>query len=278
MKKFFDFIVKYLDSSSHARGVLAVYWVLLLIGTHTPKLGVGEDANQFGMFQIDKTLHVVAFGGLMFLLFRARLMGVGASLFLSAVAAVCLAVPYALVDEYTQGWVGREVSSSDVVAGLIGIVGVFLMITVPPPRDRVRRVTVVLRYLTVGMIALYICAALVPLDKDWLHRLTQQVYRPWPGFDKAGHFYISAVLTLLLAASAPAGVDRPRLGIFLTILAVGLSGPIIETGQLFTGRSADMTDLYAHQAGLLAGMLGLAVFAVGRALRMRHRDRLHPDG
>jgi VanZ family protein len=278
LKKLFDFVVGYLDSSGHARRVLAVYWVLLLISTHTPELGMGEDANQFGMFQVDKGLHVLAFGGLMYLLWRAGLAGERASLLLNALVAVSVAVVYAVVDEYTQGWVGREVSVSDVVAGLIGIVGVFLIITAGPPGDRVRRGTVAIRYLAVAMIVLFIFSALVPLSKDWLHWFVQRVYRPWPGFDKAGHFYMSVALTLLLSVSLPGGVHRPRLGIFLTILAVGLSGPIIETAQSFTGRSVDMADLYAHQVGLLAGMLGLAVLAVGRELRMRHRERSQHDG
>jgi VanZ family protein len=278
LKKLLDFIVGYLGPPGRARGVLAVYWLLLLVSTHTPELGVGEDANQFGMFQVDKTLHVIAFAGLMFLLWRARLAGARASIFFSAVVAICIAVPYALVDEYTQGWVGREVSASDVVAGLIGIVGMFLVVTAAPPRDRVGRLTIMIRVVTAGFVGAYVLMALAPRGNDWFNRFAHLFFQPWPGIDKAGHFYISVVLTLLLAASAPAGVHRPRLGVFLTILAVGLSGPIIETAQSFTGRGAEMADLYAHQVGLLAAMLGLTAFTVGRALRMRHRDRSHPDG
>lgn len=274
MKTFF----KYLDSPARARGVLGVYWVLLAIGTHVPDLGVGEDANQWGVFQVDKTLHVLAFAGLCWLLFRARVVGVRASVFLSVLVAAFVAGVYALVDEYTQQWTGREISLSDVVAGLIGIVGVFLVIAAGPPRDRTPRLTAVIRVVTAVMATAVVVVALAPEGNHWVNRLARPFFQPWPGIDKAGHFYVSAVLTLLLAVSFPAGVHRPRLGAFLTILVMGLSGPIIETAQSFTGRGVEMADLYAHQVGLLAAMLGLSVLAVGRAFRTRRRRRSPQDG
>jgi len=274
-------LLAYLENPSHARRVLAVYWVLLFISTHMPSIDMGEDSNQFGMFQLDKTIHVIAFAGLMFLLWRARLASIvwgdRASNFANAAVGLCLAVVYALVDEVTQTWAGRDVSMSDVVAGLVGIVGVFLMVTAAPPRERANTTTVMFRWLAGAAIAFFIFSALMPLKREWLQSFSQQVFQPWDGFDKAGHFYYSIFLTLLLAAASPAGVKRPAMGVFLTILVIGLSGPIIETGQSLTGRSVDMADLYAHQVGLLTAMLALTVVPVGRAVRMRLRDRSEPD-
>ncbi len=255
-----------------------MYWVVLSVSTHLPSLDLGEDNNQFGMFQVDKTLHVLLFGGLMFLLWRARLAGTKAANLLNAFAALCLAVVYALVDEYTQRWAGRDVSMSDVVAGLIGIVGVFLVVTAGPPRDRVGPATVVWRCLAFLAVTFFVMMAIAPWGNDLGHWLTHLFFTPWPGIDKAEHFYASAGLTLLMTLSAPAGVHRPAAGIGLTILVIGLSGPIIETGQSMTGRSVDMADLYAHQVGLLTAMVALMVFPVARAVRMRLRNRSHPDG
>jgi VanZ family protein len=271
-------LLEYLDPPARARRVLAVYWVLLAIGSHLPNLGLGKDSNQFGVFQVDKTLHVLAFSGLTWLLFRARVAGSRSSWIANAIAAACVAGVYAMVDEYTQRWTGRDLSVSDVVAGMIGIVGVFLILTAPPPRDRASGLTVLIRVVTAGLVMAVVVVALAPQGNHWVNRMARPFFQPWPGIDKAEHFYVSAVLTLLLALSSPAGVRRPRRGVLLTILAVGLSGPIIETAQSFTGRGVEMADLYAHQVGLLAAMLGLAVLAVGRAIRMRRRGRSPQDG
>jgi VanZ family protein len=251
--------------------------MLLAIGSHMPELGVGEDANQIGMFQVDKTLHVCAFAGLAWLLYRSRVAGRGASGFANMLAAALIAGVYALIDEYTQGWTGRMISAADVVAGMIGIVGVFLVITAPPARLRARWFIKAVRVVTFLTIVFIIVMALAPEGNRWFNWLARPLFEPWPGIDKAGHFYVSAVLTLLLAVSLPIGVHRPRRGVLLAIVAMGLSGPIIETAQSFTGRGVEMADLYAHEVGLLTAMLGLAVFAVGRAIRTRRHGRSQQD-
>lgn len=271
-------LIEYLSSPARARRVLWVYWALLTISTHMPDPGLGGDSNPFGVFQIDKALHVVAFAGLAYLLFRARVAGIRSSLFVNALGALVIAVVYALVDEYTQRWTGRIISSGDVVAGMIGIVLVFLMATSPPARQRATRPVKAVRLVAALAIISIIVMALAPQGNQWFNRMAQPLFHPWPGIDKAGHYYVSVVLTLLLAASYPAGVHRPRRGILLTIVAMGLSGPIIETAQSFTGRSVEMADLYAHELGLLTAMLGLSVFAVGRAVKTRRNGRTHQDG
>ena len=270
-------LLAYLDTPSQARRVLAVYWVLLAISTHVPDPQLGGESNLFAIFQIDKAIHFVAFGGLAYLLVCARLAGARSSLCANALVAVVIAGAYALVDEYTQWWGGRTISSADVVAGLIGIVTIFLITTVPPARQRATRRIKAVRFAACVALILVFVMALAPAGNQWFNWMARPLFIPWPGIDKTGHFYTSAALTLLLAAAAPAGVHRPAAGIFLTILVIGLSGPIIETGQSLTGRSVEMADLYAHQVGLLAAMLAMMVFPVGRAARMRLRDRSHPD-
>jgi VanZ family protein len=252
---------------------LAAYWFMLAVGSHLPQLIFGEDTNEISVFQIDKALHVLAFSGLVFLLYRVRLAGRRASVLANALIAVVIACSYAVIDEYSQRWVERDVSISDVVAGLIGIFGVFLLITAPPKRHKASRGTLVMRVVAVAGFVLILVVALAPDGDTWVNRFARFFFRPWPGMDKPGHFYAAAILTLLLAAASPAGVQRPRLSILVTILVIGLMGPIIEKAQSFTGRSVELADLYAHQVGLLAAMLGLSVLAVGRALRTRCRSR-----
>ncbi len=262
-------LIEQLKSPNRARRVLMVYWVLLAISTHTPDPGLGNEFDPLGMFQLDKGVHVLAFGGLAFLLFCSRILGERASAAGNAFVAALIAGGYALVDEYTQRWAGRTISAGDVLAGMIGIVGVFLAVTAPPPRGRVPWSTKVIRVTAVLAIVFSLVMALAPEGNRWFKEAARPFFVPWPGIDKAGHFYASAVITLILALSQPAGVHRPRMSVLLTILVMGLAGPIIETAQSFTGRGAEMADLYAHQVGLLAAMLALAVLVVGRALRNR---------
>ncbi len=249
-----------------ARRMLAIYWVLLAIGSHLPALSFGENSNQVGMFQVDKTLHVIGFAGLAWLLFRSKLFGRRVGWFGHAFLATLIAGGYALVDEYTQQWTGRDVSYSDVVAGVIGILGVFVVLTAPRPGRRAGWYVWSCRVLAYAGLAGLAVLAFAPQGNHWIGKVIRMFVRPWPDIDKAGHFYISAAVTLVLSQCYPLGVNRPRLSLFVTILAVGLSGPIIETVQSYTGRSVEMTDLYAHQLGLLAALAALSVLALLRAM------------
>lgn len=267
-----------LKSPDRARRVLLVYWVLLAISTHTPDPGLGNEFDPLGMFQLDKAIHVFAFGGLALLLFCSRIVGKQAPVIGNAVAAVLVAGAYALVDEYTQRWVGRMISAGDVLAGMIGIVGVFLAVNAPPPRDRAPWITWAVRVVTVLAVVLVLVLAIAPLGSHWFKEAIKPAVQPWLGIDKDGHYYASVAITLLLAASFPLGVHRPRHGIVATILAIGLAGPIIETAQSYTGRGVEIDDLYAHQIGLFTAMLGLSVLAIGRAIRTRKARRPLEDG
>lgn len=271
-------LIEYLKSPSRARRVLMVYWVLLAVSTHMPDPGLGNEFDPLGMFQLDKAIHVLAFGGLALLLFCSRVLGERAAVVGHALVAALIAGAYALVDEYTQRWAGRMISAGDVLAGFIGIVGVFLAVTAPPPRGRAPWSTQAIRIVAVLAIVFIVVMALAPAGNRWFNEAAGPFFVPWPGIDKAGHFYASAVITLILAASFPLGVHRPRHGMIATILVMGLAGPIIETAQSFTGRGAEMADLFAHQLGLFTAMLGLSVLAVGRAVRTHKARRPLEDG
>ncbi len=249
---------------------LAVYWILLAIGSHLPQLIIGEHTNQVGVFQIDKTLHVIAFALLTWLLYRARLFGSKRSGFGHVLIATGIATIYALIDEYTQGFTGRNVSLSDIVAGLIGILGVFLILTAPPPRPKIGQFTKLMRSASILVIALIIGIEFDFLIDQFLFTefalmTDSKLFRIGPH----GRFYLVAVVTLMFIIAKPLGQSRPGWGIGLSIIAIGLAGPIIESVRPFAGHDARMADLYAHQLGLLAAMTALSLVTACRAFTRR---------
>jgi hypothetical protein len=101
------------------RVAFVLYAVALTIGTHWPRLQVnigGEPAP-------GKILHMLAFGGLTFLLWRTRWLGDGIWL-------IVVLLAWSLIDELTQGLpgLGRTVSWMDVAANWSGIAIVFAWI------------------------------------------------------------------------------------------------------------------------------------------------------
>lgn len=93
-----------------------VYALAITTGTHWPKLEIAIG----GARAPDKIIHMFAFGGLMFLLWRTRWLGEGWLLLITAMA-------WAMVDELTQGipGLGRSMSGMDLLANWCGIVLVF---------------------------------------------------------------------------------------------------------------------------------------------------------
>ena len=260
-------VFSFFQSVSRTRWCLAIYWLLLATGSHLPRFTLGDTSNQIGVFQIDKSLHVVGFAGLAWLLSMSRLAGPNASSFAHALAALLIGSVYALVDEYTQQFTGRHVSYSDVVAGLIAIIGVFLVLTYsPPPLNTMRWRVVVLRVVSAVLVVAVLVLVLAARLNAW-GQGQPTAPQSGPDINVIGRFMIGCVLTLLLVSSRPVGVNHPRLGMFLSIVVIGFGGPIIESAKLFTEQGIDMNDLYAHQLGLLAGMAALAASVIIRHVR-----------
>ncbi len=104
--------------------LLAVYWVLIFIGTHLPPRAlVPIRAN-------DKLLHTVAFTGLSFLAAWA-IPTRPSKPFKNVLLAVVACVVYAIFDELSQIPVGRTADFRDFVADCVGIsIGTSLYVTV----------------------------------------------------------------------------------------------------------------------------------------------------
>lgn len=93
------------------RVVLGVYAAGVAVGTHWPRLQMGDPEHP-----PDKLLHFVSFGGLAFFLWQARY-------FRSILALFLFSIAWTSVDEITQALpgLGRSFSLEDVCAGSMGV-------------------------------------------------------------------------------------------------------------------------------------------------------------
>lgn len=246
--------------------LLAAYWLAIAVVTHWPKLDVTGGHNEVGtpVIQFDKTMHVIAFGILQWLLLRA--IARTPSRLGWAMAALAAGIGYALVDEYTQQWFRRQITWADVTASLIGVAGVTVLWLTPvwTPHDAVRAWRIwITRALWLGMAPTLVFLVTTPRGTGHaIAWMVEWATRPGTYNDKRAHFVLSMVLTWLLAAASPAGRSRPRLSAAVTMIVMGLSAPIIEIVQSRTGRGFEVADVLAHEAGMLVGILAWAVAIV----------------
>ncbi len=251
---------------TRARALLAGYWVLLAIGSHWPRLSLFPQAEKEAVFQVDKSLHVLAFAGLAWLMIRAKIAGRRATPAWTATAVGGLALFYAGVDEWTQHWAQRQVSLSDVTASAIGVLAVVLVGSMSRRSTLPTAAVWTARLLWLLTAVSILVLALPPSGNRLTHRLLALFTPTWGGIDKPCHFFAAIVMTWLLAAAYPAGVRRPRCGAFVTILVMGLSAPMIELAQAFTGRGVEAADIFAHELGFLVALLVWTLVSIGRAL------------
>ena len=93
--------------------ILLVYWILIFTGTHLP----GSEVKSIEVH--DKVLHFGAFAGLAFLLAWYLPRRIGRTP--GVVIAAGIAVVYAVLDEWTQGFIAhRTPSAGDLVADALG--------------------------------------------------------------------------------------------------------------------------------------------------------------
>jgi VanZ family protein len=108
-----------------ATAVLVCYWLIMFTGTHWPHVSLQRYPQNF-----DKVLHFTGYAGFGFLLavWVTTRRTFGRRDFATAFAVIFV---YAIVDEVTQPWFGRDCEFLDMVAdwvgGLIGL-GIFLLV------------------------------------------------------------------------------------------------------------------------------------------------------
>lgn len=94
--------------------LLVVYWIFLFTGTHLPGSAIKS------MHFSDKVMHFSAFAGLAFLLAWSLPRQIGR--FPGLLVAASITLTYAVIDEYTQGFVpNRTPDVQDFVADALGM-------------------------------------------------------------------------------------------------------------------------------------------------------------
>jgi len=254
-------------SASRPRVQLAVYWFLLAIGSHWPRLELFPEPQTQPLFQPDKGLHFVAFAVLTWLLIRAKIAGRSAGPVWTALVVGCIALSYAGLDELTQQWFQRQVALSDFVASAVGVLTVVLTITCHQRAATSPRWLWTRRAVVLILAAVVIALAIPPQVNGLVQKALSMT--PWPTIkiDKPCHFIVGMVVTWLLAWAFPAGRHRPRIGVWVTILVMGLSAPMIETAQGYSGRGIEVADIYAHEIGMAVALALWAIVSMRRALK-----------
>jgi len=240
------------------RVALILYAVAFAIGTHLP--GVQIIVETPTLIQIDKLIHFAGFAGLALLVMlnlppRAAL---GLRALIHPLAALGL-LGYALVDEYTQQWVGRTIDAGDVIANALAILSVYLMFAAPSGLTRWPGFLVAAaRALWLAIVPAATLVSITPQAGTLLRRLDPQG-RWWFDSDKDAHFFCAMAFTWLLAMAWPGTRAKPRLSVGITLALMLLSAAPIEWAQAALGRGwPDPADAAAHYRGVL---VALAVWA-----------------
>lgn len=241
------------------------YWCALAAATHWPGLNLTEQTGVPAgeILQTDKALHGLAFALLTFLLFRARLAGHRSGPRWQAAIAPVVAGFYAVFDEWSQQFFAeRTVSSSDLIANGIGVLGMFVAIWPRPARRLGKRSMPWWVWFVRAAWLVIIPLGVALIMTQWGNLMVVRYFGPYASSDlrpdKIAHYNLSIIITWVLALSHIAGWRRPNLGAFVTVAVMVLMGPMIEFAQSFTSRGVEVADVYRHELGVL---MALALWA-----------------
>ncbi len=265
--------------------LLAIYWPLLALATHWPRMDLGPPTT-IADVGTDKLLHFSCFVFLSLLLFYVRPLGRRAGEGWQLLAATLIAATYAVVDELTQALIpGREFGFSDVAAGLAGVAAV-----VAAHAGMLRRrfgpwlAMWLCRWALLAVMPPLLLALLRPNREVWPYvfgflRLpgVHEIWldnRRWVlgyGIDKVGHAVVLFLLTLMMLVGRPFSRRRPVVSGLIALLLLTASGPAIEWAQAHSGfdRGFEWDDVRAHLIGVAAGAGVYGLWLALRALSRR---------
>ena len=233
---------------------LLIYWPSIFILTHIHIPQLVQQAHV-----CDKTLHVLAFMVLVFLLWFAVSPVKKVNWKKSAVWwIIAAAVVYGLLDEWLQMYVDRQPDVMDFFANLTGAFAGLILLTV-------------LDFLPASLIATSaVIFAATTVAKMNLTEVMPAVYT-------AFHFFAYALFTLLwdqYLRRKKLATNPSLLKWFfrVSVLPIALLG-VVKVFSWLAGRAIDTADIAAALAGIggVVAVLYLAVNALGRVCR---EDRL----
>jgi len=259
-----------------ARLLLAIYWPLLFLATHMPRVEI--DKRGLDGIPPDKLIHFGIFALLTVLIVLARPAGRSATAARNVLVGVAVAAVYALVDELTQTFVGRVIDPWDLVANYLAVaaVGVAMLADADGGRDVAERTTPWLArgLLAVATVVLLIGANIPGLavnETPVLFLRDFGVHLRW-NMDKVAHFVVPMGLLWLAIAARLAGRRRRQFSALLAVALVVAIAPIIEYAQTLTGRQFSVDDVLAHLLGTALGLIGWVGVSIVRRLNRRPAD------
>ncbi len=214
-----------------------------------------------GDLYLDKPIHFLAFGLLEGLIFRALPMGRACSLRLNLFGSILITSTYAYIDEYTQVFTQRHPSTTDLLFNMLGILAAMGLSAArvrddhPSPPDN----TFLARLSIIAITPLMLLAAFVP--NFTFEAPFGLPMGPVMGDeiemrgDHVVHIFVAFMATWLLAWAMPLGRKRPKLSVVISVLAVAMSGVVVEMVQRHTGRGFEISDIVAHCTGSLLAIL-----------------------
>jgi len=244
-----------------ARLMLLIYWPMLAVATHWPSLNPKIGGHRLGDLHLDKPIHLITFGILQGLIFRALPLGRASSLRRNLFASILICSTYAYIDEYTQVLTSRIFSTTDLLFNMIGIIAAMGLCVArvrddhPEPPDN----TLLARLSILTLAPLFLLAAFLPnltfeapfglpMGPEFADQIEMRG-------DHLIHIGVALGATWLLAWAMPLGRNRPKRSLCFALVVVAASGIFIELIQKQTGRGYELSDIVAHGVGMLLAIL-----------------------
>ncbi|MGB0766936.1 MAG: murein biosynthesis integral membrane protein MurJ [Phycisphaeraceae bacterium] len=249
----------------HARWGVWVYWGLLAVGMHWPRLPLPqrEPLPLEAVLQLDKVAHAVGFAGLTLLLILSGLGSRGRSWAGRCGVGAGIGLLYGVLSEWSQSLLpSRTASGSDMLTNAMAVLGVYLVCRLPGRVESPRRRWGLVFWMAVSVPGLYVLLSSHAVMRWLVAQLQSRVdtaYGPLHPYDYIAHGVGALVFSVALISAWPMASRRPRVWGAAALLLLALSGPGIEVMQHYTGRGVEAMDVLSHSIGVFVAMAYWAV-------------------
>lgn len=230
-----------------ASGILALYWFVLFICTHIPRLNLSE----IDVHTSDKVLHFAAFF-ILTLIYWWAVYGKKHPSYRHRGTYITLALiaSYAALDETTQELIHRTCDIKDWTADMLGTgTALFLLFCL-------RRTW---QWLTIFWAGLFLASHVTEWKPQWY-----VMGKFWQQFLPAYYAAAFLVLTLLFwrTLSPPGRFDLNKKNAIFTLIAMISYATIDQVVSLASGQRFDMINFMGAIIGILGGILSATAWAL----------------